>query len=259
MIENDYIHRHRIQKRQSISVCMAVHNGSKFIAEQIESILPQLADNDEVVIVDDMSLDNTVAIIEGYHDKRIRITRQQSNRGVIQSFGRALTEARGEIVFLCDQDDVWCSDKVGKCLELFRLYPDVSMVVSDRAIIDASGKVESASINKSKKFYSGVLCNLVCNRYQGSAMAFRRNILNYCLPFPADIPMHDSWIGIVNQLIGKTAFVAEPLLYYRRHESNNTPGTHAPLSMMIRWRWALVSNLAILYVRRLIYLNREKR
>jgi glycosyltransferase involved in cell wall biosynthesis len=232
---------------------MAVHNGSKFIEEQIASILPQLADNDEVVIVDDMSLDNTVAIIEGFNDNRIRITRQQSNCGVIQSFGRALKEARGEIVFLCDQDDVWRLDKVGKCLELFRLCPNVSMVVSDRAIIDASGKVESESSIKSKKFHSGVLCNLVRNHYQGSAMAFRRNILDYCLPFPADIPMHDSWIGIVNQLIGQTAFVAEPLLYYRRHESNNTLGTHAPVSMMIRWRWALVRNLVFLYIRRLIY------
>ena len=252
MIENDYTRRHRIKERQSISVCMAVHNGSKFIEEQIASIMPQLADKDEVVIVDDMSVDNTVAIIEEIHDKRIRITRQKSNHGVIQSFGRALKEAKGEIVFLCDQDDVWRSDKVGRCLELFRSCPDVSMIVSDRAIIDTSGKIVPESSTKPNKFHAGILCNLVRNQYQGSAMAFRRNILDYCLPFPADIPMHDSWMGIVSQLIGKTVFIAEPLLYYRRHASNNTPGTHASLSMMIRWRWALVKNLVSLYMRKQI-------
>jgi hypothetical protein len=59
--------------------------------------------------------------------------------------------------------------------------------------------------------------------------------------------MHDMWIGIVNQFVGKTGFIEEPLLLWRRHGGNYSPETHAPLMQMIRWRCALVKNLVLLY------------
>jgi glycosyltransferase involved in cell wall biosynthesis len=228
---------------------MAVHNGSKYIEEQIASILPQLSNYDEVVIVDDMSLDDTIAIIERLQDKRIHIVRQDSNRGVIQTFGHALKEAKGEILFLCDQDDVWRSDKVAECLKIFMDRPDITMVISNVQIIDAYGKITSDDKTEQRGFSPGVLSNLVRNHYQGSAMVFRRRILKCCLPFPADIPMHDIWIGIVNQFVGKSVFIDEPLLFYRRHGSNKTPDAHAPLKKMIQWRWVIVKNLVLLYLR----------
>lgn len=230
---------------------MAVHNGANFIAEQIASILPQLAQQDEFVIVDDASKDNTIAIVEGFHDERIRIVRNEQNRGVVRSFGRALEAAEGEIIFLTDHDDVWRADKVEKFLKAFESHPDVTVVMSDIVIIDAAGRIVSTQKFGSKKFHEGVLLNLVSNRYQGSAMAFRRSILEYCLPFPSDIPIHDVWIGLVNQFVGKAAFIGEPLLLYRRHGNNDSPETHAPLMRMIRWRWALVKNLTWFYVRRM--------
>jgi glycosyltransferase involved in cell wall biosynthesis len=234
-----------------LSVCMAVRNGSNFIEEQIASILPQLGDEDEFVLVDDASKDNTVEIIEGFHDERVRIIRHEQNRGVVQSFGRALEEARGEIIFLTDHDDIWRADKVEKFLEIFTTRPAVTVVMSDLVIIDAAGKIISAPKLGTKKFHEGVFHNLIRNRYQGSAMAFRRSILEYCLPFPADIPIHDMWIGLVNQFVGEAAFIDEPLLFYRRHGNNDSPATHAPLLQMIRWRWALVRNLSWLYLRQM--------
>lgn len=86
-------------KRIRISVCMAVRNGTNFIEEQIASILPQLDETDELVIVDDASQDDTIRVIEEFHDSRIRIVRQEKNHGVIRSFGRALEEARGRLSF----------------------------------------------------------------------------------------------------------------------------------------------------------------
>ncbi len=232
-----------------ISVCMAVRNGANFIEQQIASILPQLGENDEFVIVDDASQDNTIDIIEGFRDKRIRIVRQNPNRGVVQSFGRALEEARGEIVFLTDHDDIWRADKVEKFLEMFTAHADLTVVVSDLVIIDAAGKVTSGPKFATRKFHGGLFHTLLRNSYQGSAMAVRRSILGYCLPFPSDIPIHDVWIGLVNRFVGKAGFISEPLLLYRRHGKNDSPDTHAPLSQMIRWRWALVKNLASRYLR----------
>jgi glycosyltransferase involved in cell wall biosynthesis len=234
-----------------ISVCMAVLNGANFIEEQIASILPQLGSKDEFVIVDDASKDNTIDIVASFRDERIRIIRQEQNRGVVQSFGRALEEAKGEIIFLTDHDDIWRADKVEKFLEMFDRCPAITVVMSDLVVIDAACKIVSGPKLGAQNFHQGVFRNLVRNRYQGSAMAFRRSILEYCLPFPTDIPIHDVWIGLVNQFVGEAAFIAEPLLFYRRHGSNDSRATHAPLMQMIRWRWALIKNLTSLYVRKL--------
>jgi len=232
-----------------ISVCMAAHNGANYIEEQIASILPQLGQNDELIIVDDASQDNTVAIVECFRDPRIRMVRNERNLGIVQSFGRALEEARGEVIFLADQDDVWRPDKVEKFLEMFGAHPDLTVVMSDLVIIDAAGKVTSGPKFATRKFHGGLLHTLLRNSYQGSAMALRRSILGYCLPFPTDIPIHDVWIGLVNRFAGKTGFIPEPLLFYRRHGTNESPATHAPLLQMIRWRWALMKNLTSRYLR----------
>lgn len=236
----------------NISVCMATFNGERFIHEQLESILGQLDNDDEVVIVDDASTDETVHIAEGFSDKRIRVFRHARNCGVLKTFERSLKEATGEIIFLADQDDIWRPDKVSKIKSLFAARPDLSLVLSDSRIVDANGQIISETRFKSGKFRPGALLNIVRNRYLGCAMAFRRSVLTYCLPFPADIPMHDMWIGIVNQFVGKTGFIDEPLMSYRRHDSNASPQRRAPLGQMIRWRWALSKNVALFYARMLV-------
>jgi hypothetical protein len=83
-------------------------------------------------------------------------------------------------------------------------------------------------------------------------MAFRRSTVEYCLPFPADIPQHDMWIGIVNQFVGNAEFIDEPLVAYRRHDRNGSPAQHAPVAQMIRWRWSLVKNLSLLGLKRVL-------
>lgn len=236
-----------------ISVCMAACNGGRFIGEQIASILPQLASHDEFIIVDDASVDNTVGVIESFRDSRIRVIHHTAQRGVVASFGRALEEAKGEIVFLTDQDDLWRADKVKRFLGVFSKHSDVTVVTSDLVIIDAAGRVCSGPRFGKSRFCAGIFQNLVRNRYQGSAMAFRRRILKYCLPFPEDIPIHDVWIGLVNQFVGRAAFIPEPLLLYRRHGSNESPDRHAPVPQMLRWRWALTKNLAVLYLQKLAW------
>jgi glycosyltransferase involved in cell wall biosynthesis len=230
---------------------MATYNGERFISEQIVSILPQLKREDELVVVDDCSTDRSVPIIESFQDTRIVLLRNQQNCGVLKAFERALCNASGQVIFLADQDDVWRADKVEKTISLFRARPDVSLVQSGIEIIDAVGNISAVKNLKLKRFKAGLLHNLISNSYQGSAMAFRRSILQYCLPFPDDIPMHDMWIGIINEFVGKAEFIDEPLLYFRRHGRNVSPHRHAPFFQMLRWRWSLVKNLALICLRSL--------
>jgi len=227
----------------NISVCMAVHNGANFIREQIASILPQLGGEDEIVAVDDASQDTSIAILESFHDKRIRIIRQTLNRGVLITFERALLEASGEIIFLSDQDDIWRSDKIATMMNAFAADPRVTLMLSNGELIDSNGRSLSQQLYGNGKFLPGVLPNIMRNRYQGSTMAFRREILEAVLPFPDGIPMHDSWIGLVNALIGRAAYLPDRLVFYRRHENNVTAGRHGTVERMFAQRWALAKNL----------------
>jgi GT2 family glycosyltransferase len=229
---------------------MAAYNGERYIRDQIASILPQLKVGDELVIVDDCSTDRSVSIIEAFQDKRIVLLRNSQNGGVLKAFERALRNASGELIFLADQDDLWREDKVQKITGLFHARPEVSLVQSAIEVIDAEGNTLAVPNSTAKRFRPGVFQTLISNRYQGSAMAFRRPILEYSLPFPDDVPMHDMWIGIMNQLVGKAAFIEDRLLYFRRHGNNVSPSRHAPLIKMLRWRWSLVKNLVPILVRR---------
>ena len=92
--------------REMISVCIATFNGGKYIREQIMSVLPQLNEKDEIIISDDGSTDDTIYILESLHDQRIKIYVNEREHGFIWNFENALMKSSGDIIFLCDQDDV---------------------------------------------------------------------------------------------------------------------------------------------------------
>ena len=99
--------------RKPVSICMALYNGAKFVEEQIDSILPQLDHpNDEIIIVDDFSKDNSVELISNYKDPRIKLIKNKSNIGYIKTFEKAINLSKNDIIFLSDQDDIWENNKV---------------------------------------------------------------------------------------------------------------------------------------------------
>ena len=200
-----------------ISVCMATYNGEKYIAVQLESILKQLSENDEVVISDDSSTDNTIDIIKNFKDKRMQLYEHNHFYGPVFNFENALKKASGNIIFLSDQDDIWLDDKVTVMTKLLLSY---DLVVSDCILINESGAVLNDSFFELRGSKSGVIHNLIKNSYIGCCMAFNREILEKALPFPKTMPMHDMWIGIIGQLFGKTYFCKEKLVKYRRHNDN---------------------------------------
>jgi glycosyltransferase involved in cell wall biosynthesis len=210
---------------------MAAYNGGKFVAAQLQSILAQLGPEDEVVIVDDGSSDDTVGQIMANGDPRIRLMRHSENRGVMATFEDALRSATGKILFLCDDDDLWAPAKVPRFLELFARRPVVEIVQSRVRMIDEHGEpLSDSQINRMGKFLPGFWRNLFMNHYQGSAMAIRASLLGRVLPFPVRGSfLHDAWIGTRNDLLGgKVAFIDEELLFYRRH-THNASGTKSRL------------------------------
>jgi len=206
-----------------ISACMAAYNGGPFVEAQLRSILPQLKPTDEIVIVDDVSTDDTIARIAGVSDPRIRLLRHERNRGVVATFEDALRSATGEILFLCDDDDLWAPTKAKRFVEFFQEHPDVEIVTSRVRMIDEDGRpLLDSLINRGGRFMPGFWRNLYMNHYQGSAMAIKASLLGRVLPFPLHrLFLHDAWIGTRNDLLGgKSGFINENLLFYRRHSRN---------------------------------------
>jgi glycosyltransferase involved in cell wall biosynthesis len=203
-----------------VSVCLASYNGEKYIHEQITSILSQLAANDELVISDDNSSDATIAIITAIGDPRIKLFHNQNPAGPIKNFQHALYQAKGDYIFLADQDDVWLEEKYTHLLELLKTY---DLVLSDSIVVDEHKNVISQSFYKLHGSAPGILHNVTKSAYFGSCMAFRRNILKYALPFPPTNEIgHDLWLGLVAEITGKVYFTDKPLILYRRHASTVT-------------------------------------
>lgn len=206
-----------------ISVCIPTYNGAKYIRQQIDSILSQLEMDDEVVISDDSSIDNTVEIIKGFNDNRIKLIENCAFKSPIFNLENALKSANGELIFLADQDDVWLPGRVERMKEQLC---DHDIVVCNSFMVDQNEKIIHNSYFDWKGCGDGFFRNLKKSSYLGCSLAFNLKILEFVLPFPKKIAMHDIWIGMVSEMIGKTSFIREQLFLYRRHENNYTAAIH---------------------------------
>lgn len=212
-----------------ISVCMASYNGAKFINSQISSILMQLGEMDELIISDDGSTDDTINIIKSFNDNRIVLLNHQNNNKkrihvyphylVSANFENALKNCKGDIIFLSDQDDIWVENKIEIMLPYFK---DNNLVMSDCYVIDNEGKLLADSFFAGKSVTKGTLKNIIRPIYQGCCIGFRKDVLDIALPFPPKMILHDNWLGILSEHIGKNIFINEKLIFYRRHFENSS-------------------------------------
>jgi len=201
-----------------ISVCMPTYNGEKFIRIQLESILAQLGNDDEIVISDDSSTDKTVEIIKSFNDSRIHLLENNTFHSPIYNLENALKNAKGDFIFLSDQDDEWTKAKVSVCMEKMK---DCDLLIHDADIVDGNGNRTAESFFKLNHTKNGKVYNLLKNGYHGCCMCFSKKLCEALLPFPKKLPMHDSYIGNFAAFNGyKVKFSNEKLIHYRRHNSN---------------------------------------
>ena len=230
-----------------ISVVLAYYRGEKYIEEQLQSILPQLSLTDELVISVDDITERGKALLRRLQegDDRIRIIRGPG-KGVVRNFDKAIRAARGDIIFLSDQDDIWADHKVSAVTEAFE-DKQVKAVLHNAKVIDENGRVlNEPSIFEFRGTKTGVMKNLVRNSYVGCCMAFRKELVPLICPIPSEMYMHDFWIGMVAEKMGKVALIKEPLLYYRRHGANVTALTHGPVGFMLMKRINMIRCLRLL-------------
>lgn len=240
-----------------ISVCLATYNGSKFIGVQLRSILTQLKEIDEVIIVDDSSTDDTVYKITNIKDRRIKLFLNEKNIGAALTFSRALSYASGELIFMSDQDDRWHEEKVNILCGLFKTK-SLDLIVHD-ANVEVDGIFAQDSLFSINNSSPGILKNIFKNTYTGCCMAFRRNILIKILPISPNIGIyHDAWIGILAEYFGyKILFLKTPLIDFVRHDNNASSSKRRNLYLIIRDRvrfiFALLKHLITKKIRKVGY------
>lgn len=201
----------------TVSVAIETYNGAKYIKEQIESILSQTIIPNQIIIRDDNSTDETVSILNTYKNKYpeiIQIIVDGKRLGCDLGFIECFRYAVGDIIFSCDQDDIWIENKIEKILSLFDDETDL-VYAQDYEYIDETGestysKVSIPSLNKTMYY-----CFL-----KGHTAAFRKAIIQI-FDFKGLITW-DYYLQMYSIVSGRYKETPDALMYWRRHLGSQT-------------------------------------
>ena len=208
-----------------LSVVMSSYNGEKYIKEQLKSIQTQERPADEVLIRDDGSTDNTVEIvrqfIKAHHLENWRIEINQENLGWRTNFIRGMLEVHGELIFFCDQDDVWRSDKLKIMENIMLTNSQINVLASDyREMLESGiGKVgpyPADSQTRKIELYK----NYMFVKSPGCTYCVRREFAHAAAKvWNADYP-HDALVWRLALFTDSLYLYTEPLINWRRHTTS---------------------------------------
>ena len=234
------------------SVGIATHNGELFIKDQVLSILTQLNENDEIIISDDGSTDKTIEILLSLKDERIHILNykqpiksKHTHSYVCKNFENAIRNAKGDIIFLADQDDWWMPNKVEVCL---RAIKENTLVVHQAEFCDANLNFNGRLMYKNEFVFKNFL-SIRRGKYYGCTLAFRRELLKNILPFPKQLMLHDHWIGCMAELTGTVFYEKQPLMKYRLHGAN-TSKSQSKKSLFFKIYYRIYMGISLFFNKR---------
>ena len=211
----------------TVSVCVATYNGSRHVEHQLRSILAELTDVDEVVVVDDASTDDTVSVVSAIGDPRISLEVLDTNGGYVRAFEHAIGRARGDAIFLSDQDDEWIPGRRAVLLDALEnasvVASNVVLLGSDRAMLSPIFRrpwlLRSSQSRHWRRNRARMILGIA--PYYGCAMAMRREVLSEILPFPGFLAeSHDLWIAAVGNAARSLTHVDSPTVRRRLHDTN---------------------------------------
>jgi glycosyltransferase involved in cell wall biosynthesis len=221
-----------MNKRLSLSVALASYNGERYIREQLDSIARQTRLPDELIISDDASADATADIALGFAQNApfpVRFQRNSERLGSTRNFESAIRACNGDIIFLCDQDDVWYPDKIAVIEERFNSAPSIGAVFTEADVVDENLHPLAQHLWKAKRFSAKEQAQVAASdalgvllRHPvatGATMAFRSIYRDLVLPIP-EITWHDAWISLLISTTSCLDAVSTPLIAYRQHSSN---------------------------------------
>ena len=219
----------------TLSIALCTYNGSRYLRGQLESLPGKLLMPCELVVCDDSSIDNTLAIISDFaHEAQFPVYVHEglNNLGPVKNFEKAIRLCRGEYIALCDQDDVWLPGKMEKALRKIKaledtfgkttpilIHTDARVVDSDLAPIDDSlWRFQRTCPRKGKDLNRLLLQNIAT----GCTVVFNKALKDLALPIPENAMMHDWWLALTASAFGRIDHILEPTVLYRQHVANET-------------------------------------
>ena len=226
-----------------VSVAMCTYNGEQYVEEQLRSILSQTRKVDEIVIGDDGSEDGTIeAVKRALTGSTVsqKIIRNRKNLGYRKNFENVIRHTTGDVIFLCDQDDVWLTEKVETMTAVMESDPTCLMAFSDAYVTNASLQVQKGSqwdaacYTENHARFPDMMDLLLSGYYvTGAASCIRRELFDRCSNF-SEVWIHDGWLAVHAAFYGTLTPVEKKLIYYRQH-GNNQIGARADVNPLV---WA---------------------
>lgn len=232
-----------------VDILLSSYNGSKFLNEQINSILDQSYKNWRLLVRDDGSSDSSVDIIKSYINKYGRskilfIEDSLGNLGPMGSFEQLMKCSLARYIMFSDQDDIWLNNKIELSLkkmhDLEQEYGSHMplLVFGDSMLVDEGLKVIAPSTRAHMKWdwqKSIILRNLAMkNIISGNTVMANRCLCLFVQPIPKEAYMHDWWMGMVAAAFGNIGYVSAPVIKYRQHNLNACGMTKVPLIEVLR-------------------------
>ena len=213
---------------EKIDILLATYNGSKYLSEQIDSLINQTYKNINIIVRDDGSTDNTVEIIEEYEkkDSRVRLLSDNlGNLGFVRNFEELMKNSTSEYLMFSDQDDIWYNDKVEisyvRMKEVEYIYGKSCPI-----LVHTNSRIMNYE-NQSKKLFilkfsnNSLFENSFFNFFvQGSTMIINKFLKIESLPFSKEVYLHDRYLHLITEFIGVRSYIDVPTMNYRQHSSN---------------------------------------
>ncbi len=211
-----------------ITVVLSSYNGEKYMREQLESLRKQTLAPSEVIIVDDCSTDSTVDICNSFIEEHSlvnwKVIANTANKGWAENFSDAFIIASGDIIFPCDQDDIWLSDKLEKMTAVMESHPEIGLLIGnyqkwifnehENRIIDcsSSGTVTKLPFNE----------KVIYVDYPGCVYCFRKSFYETILPYRFKDYPHDAFLIRMAKTADACYLYDIPVIKWRRHSANTT-------------------------------------
>src|SRR5215207_2844534 len=215
-----------------ISVALTTYNGEPYLEAQLRSIAEQTRPPDEMVVCDDGSKDQTLAILEAFAASApfpVRIIRNEANLGSTRNFEKASLLCTGEAIAFSDQDDVWLPEKLALCEAALEANPNAGLVFTDATVVDRElnplgytmWQAVLFNAERQRRLTHGEAMEVLMERnvVTGACMMFRAAMCDLIVPF-SNLWVHDAWIAMLISLFYDLTIVPEPLMLYRQHGSN---------------------------------------
>lgn len=212
-----------------ISVALCTYNGDRYLSQQLQSLASQTRLPFELVVCDDRSSDNTIEILSEFAKHapfRVRIIRNPVNLRSTKNFEKVVSLCEGDLIALCDQDDLWNENKLERLSDKLEEEPSIGGVFSDSELIDANSspigtrfwKTLHFSEKEQRCFASGDGRSVLLRRnvVAGTTLMFRADLRCLLHPIPTNW-VHDGWIAWMLALYSRLDIVPEPLIRYRIH------------------------------------------